>query len=81
MAVLINSVVGIFSQRTYISNGHNVHFKHLTILYVNYTSIKRKKNGAIMLMLNFRDLTFIIVSPLLDKKFQNNTYKKQCPLL
>ena len=34
-----------------------------------------------MLMLNFRDLTFIIVSPLLDKNFQNNTYKKQCPLL
>lgn len=32
-------------------------------LYFN----KAEKDGAIMLMLNFRDLTFIIISPLLDK--------------
>lgn len=34
-----------------------------------------------MLMLNFLDWNFIIVSLLLDENFQNNTYEKQCPLV
>ena len=43
MDVLINSMGGILSQCICISNHHVVHFKHLTILFVNYTSIKLRE--------------------------------------
>ena len=33
---------GILSQCTHTSNYHDVHFQHLTILFVNYVSIKVK---------------------------------------
>ena len=44
--MLINSMEGILSQCVRISNCHVVNFKYLTILFVNYTSmkLKRKKN-------------------------------------
>lgn len=40
--VLINLMGGILSKSICLSN-HIVHFKHLTILYVNHTSTKLKK--------------------------------------
>ena len=43
MYVLINSIEGILSQHIHISNDI-VHFKHLTILFVNNTSVKMKKS-------------------------------------
>ena len=35
---------GILSQRIHLSNYHDAHFKYLTILFVNCTSIKLEKN-------------------------------------
>lgn len=40
MGVLITQMGEILSQGMYTSNHHNVHFKYLTIVFVNYTSIK-----------------------------------------
>ena len=42
MDVLVNSIVGILSQciMYYVSNHYLLHFKYITILFVNYTSIK-----------------------------------------
>ena len=34
---------GILSQYTHISNHHDMHFKYLTILFVNYTAIELGK--------------------------------------
>lgn len=45
--MLINRLGGVLSQYILVSNHHDVHFKYLTVLYANYTSIKmnlRKKN-------------------------------------
>ena len=42
MVVLISFTMEIISQCICISNHPSVHFKYLTILYVNYTSIKLK---------------------------------------
>lgn len=42
--MLINLMVGIFSQCIHLSNDHVVHFKYFIILFVNYISIKVKKN-------------------------------------
>ena len=44
MDVLINSIVGNFSQYMHLSNNYIVHFKYITILFVNYTSGKLKSN-------------------------------------
>lgn len=35
---------GFLSQYLCVSNDHEVHFKYLTILFVNYTSTKLKKS-------------------------------------
>ena len=43
MDVLINSKTGILSQCIRIPNHHIAYFKHLTILFVNYTSMKLGK--------------------------------------
>lgn len=40
--VLINSIWGEFFHSVYVLKCHNVHFKYLTVLYVNYTSAKLK---------------------------------------
>ena len=45
MDVVINQMVGIFSQIC-ISNHLNVHFKYLAILFVSYISIKLEKKKA-----------------------------------
>lgn len=36
----VNSMGGILSQCVHVSDHHVVHFKYLTILFVNYTLIK-----------------------------------------
>lgn len=41
MDVLINQMRESF-HNVYMSNHHDLHFKYLTILYVNYISIKMK---------------------------------------
>ena len=43
MHVLINLMSGILLQCVPISNHHIVNSKYLTILFLNYTSIKLKK--------------------------------------
>ena len=43
MDVEINSMVGILSQHTYMSNYPVVHFQYVTISFVHYTSIKLRK--------------------------------------
>lgn len=43
MNVLIESMVGIPSQYIHVSNDHVIHFKYITILFVNYTSVKVKR--------------------------------------
>lgn len=40
----VNPVVGILSQGMCISNYHDVHSKCITILFINYISIKLKEN-------------------------------------
>ena len=40
ISVLINMMGGTFSQYSHVSNHHDIHFKYLTTLFVNYTSIK-----------------------------------------
>ena len=48
LAMFINSLVGeILSQCKHISNYYIVHIKHLTILFVNYTSIKLEKKDVV----------------------------------
>lgn len=42
----IHSVGGILSQYTLIPKHHVAHFKHLTILFVNYTSEKLEKSQS-----------------------------------
>lgn len=42
---LINWMRGIFSQCVCISSRHIVYFKYLTILFLNYTSIKLEKKN------------------------------------
>lgn len=44
MNVLIKSMVRILSQWIYISYNYVIHFQWITILFVNYTSIKLKKD-------------------------------------
>ena len=46
MDISINSVVGIISQYTCISNHLIVYFKYITLLFVNYTSRKLKEKNA-----------------------------------
>lgn len=41
MDMFINMMGRILSQ--FISNRHVIHFKHLIILFVNYTSVKLRK--------------------------------------
>ena len=55
MDISINSVVGIISQYTCISNHLIVYFKYITLLFVNYTSrkLKEKKLSRVVL----RELT------------------------
>ena len=43
MDMLINLMGRILPKCIRISNHHQIHFKYLTILFVNYTSIKVKK--------------------------------------
>lgn len=43
MDVLINSMTGISTQCSRISNHHDIHFKYLSILYVSSTSVKLKE--------------------------------------
>ena len=43
MNLLINSMGGILSQCIFTLNYHFVHFKYLTILFLNYFSIKLKR--------------------------------------
>ena len=40
--LFINSMVGILLQPIFISN-HIIHFKRITILFINYTSLKPEK--------------------------------------
>ena len=44
MDMLNNWTVGIISQCIHMSNHHAVPFKHITILFFNYTSIKPEKS-------------------------------------
>lgn len=46
MSMSINLMRGNFLQCILISNHHIAHFKYLTILFANYTSIKVKKSFA-----------------------------------
>lgn len=39
----VNSVEKILSQCMHVPNHHNVYFKYLKILFVNYTSVRLKK--------------------------------------
>ena len=46
----VNELDGeILSQCIWISNHHTVHFKYLTILFVNYTSIKLGEKKTLVL--------------------------------
>ena len=47
--MIINSVGRIFSQCTHISNLHMVHLKYLTILFVNYISMKLEKRIVLLI--------------------------------
>lgn len=42
---------GIFSQCIPTSYDHIVHFKHLTVLLVSYTSVKQKKISKSILLI------------------------------
>lgn len=42
MNVLVNEDMGVLSRCTHISHQHDKHFNYLTILLVNYTSVKAK---------------------------------------
>ena len=42
----------MFSQWIRISNHHDVYFKYLTILFVNYTSVKPKKRNKESMLSN-----------------------------
>ena len=42
MDMFINQTGGILSQYIHVSDYRDVHFKYLTILYVNYNSMKLK---------------------------------------
>ena len=46
--MLITSMGEVLSQRIRIANHPVVHLKYLTILFVNYTSIKLKKINIVM---------------------------------
>ena len=41
--MLINSMVGIFSQCLHLLNHHTEPFIYITILFVNYTSVMKKR--------------------------------------
>lgn len=43
MDMLINLIVGVVSKCIYVSNHRVVHYKYITVLFVNYASIKLEK--------------------------------------
>lgn len=52
--MLINLMVGILSQCMCMLNHHVVHFKYLTILFVNYTtSVRLQKSKSYFLHVNY----------------------------
>lgn len=65
MDVLVNLMRGIFSQGIHIPNYILVHFMNVTILFVNCTSIKLKKNtikGGVMIPRAGKNLALLLSS-------------------
>ena len=71
----IHSVEGILSQCLHIANCHNVNFKYLTILFVNYISMKLKRKGNTHSIAIFRWSQVVatrLFSVLLTAEYTNN---------
>ena len=43
LSVSVNLIMVIISQHIQVSNHHVIHFEYIMILFVNYTSVKIKK--------------------------------------